>query len=178
MLIAEAPIHRLTVEDVQRMFEAGILRDERLELVDGVLVDVTHPGPAHSAIVAWLTRHLVHAAGEHEVRVQDVLLVEGGFLSPDLIVVEPLPRDRLPSTAALVVEVSVTTLRYDVRKAFRYSRERVAEYWIVDVQAREVEVHRGPGPEGYADVRRYGDGERVAAEVAPAAPVEVSALLG
>jgi Uma2 family endonuclease len=49
----ETPLHRLSVEDVFRMVEAGVLREEdRVELIDGVLVDVTPPSPSHSSIVA------------------------------------------------------------------------------------------------------------------------------
>ncbi len=56
MLGTEDPtLHRLSVEDVYRMVDAGILdEDERVELIDGVLVDVSPPGPEHSAIVSWL----------------------------------------------------------------------------------------------------------------------------
>jgi len=178
MLCAEAPIHRLSVEDVRRMVDAGVLLEEdRVELVDGVLVDMTPPGAEHSATVAWLTRHLVGAAPRHEVRVQDLLLVEGGFLMPDLMVVDPLPRDRQPSTAALVIEVSVTTQRYDATKASRYARAVVSEYWIVDVPARTVQVHRRPGPAGYGDIARHGDGARIPIGVGTS-PVDVSAMLG
>jgi Uma2 family endonuclease len=178
MLSAEAPIHRLSVEDVRRMVDAGVLgEDDRVELVDGVLVDMSPPGAAHSAVVAWLTRHFVSAVQEREVRVQDLLLVEGGFLMPDLMVVDPLPRDRQPATAALVIEVSVTTQRYDAAKAARYARAGVPEYWVVDVPARTVHVHRGASPSGYGEIARHGDGAQLATEVA-ASLVDVSAMLG
>lgn len=160
------------------MVEVGVLREEdRVELVDGVLVDVSPPGPAHSEIVAWLTRHFVGAVGQREVRVQDLLLVEGGFLMPDLMVIDTLPRGRQPSTAALVIEVAVTTQRYDAAKSQRYAGAAVSEYWIVDGPKRGVDVHRRPSPNGYSEIKRYGDGEQIATEVA-ASPVDVSALLG
>ncbi len=178
MLSAETAIHRLSVEDVRRMVEVGVLREEdRMELVDGVLIDVSPPGAAHSAIVAWLNRHLVGAVGQREVRVQDLLLVEGGFVMPDLMVIDPLPRDRQPSTAALVIEVAVTSQRYDAAKSLRYAGAAVPEYWIIDAPKRGVDVYRRPSPAGYAEIKRYGDGEQIAAETA-ASPVDVSALLG
>jgi Uma2 family endonuclease len=178
MSFVEAPIHRLSVEDVRRMSEVGVLReDDRVELVDGVLVDVSPPGPSHSSIVAWLTRHLVAGAGEREVRVQDVIFVEGGFFMPDLMVIDPLPRGRQPSTAELIVEVSVTTQRHDAAKALRYAEAGVTEYWVVDEPARRVDVSRRPGPTGYAEKAQYRDGEQVVAACV-AVPVGVSALLG
>jgi Uma2 family endonuclease len=174
----EPALHRLSVEDVHRMAEAGVLGgDDRVELVDGVLVDVSPPGPEHSAIVSWLTRHFVVGCPGWDVRVQDVLLVEGGLLSPDLVVVEPLPRDRHPATAAFVVEVAVTTLRHDRAKASRYARAGVGEYWIVDVDARCVVVHSEPGRDGYALAAVHGD-EAVLPAPAGAPPVAVAELLG
>jgi Uma2 family endonuclease len=175
---AETRFHRLSVEDVYRMVEAGVLREEdRVELIDGVLIDVSPPSAGHSAAVAWLTRHFTGAVGEREVRVQDLLLVEGGFVMPDLMVIDPLPRDRHPSTAALVVEVAVTTHRHDAWKAQRYARAGVAEYWIVDLPGRALTAHRRPGPDGYREVTPHGDGDQIQAAVgAPA--VEITALLG
>jgi len=178
MLSAEAEFHRLSVDDVHRMVEAGVLREEdRVELIDGVLVDVNPPGAPHSTAVAWLTRHFVGAVGEREVRVQDLLLVDGGFLLPDLMVIDRPPRDRHPSTAALVVEVAATTERHDAWKAPRYAAAQVAEYWIIDLVARAVTVHRDPRASGYHHVTRHGEGERIPTPVG-APEVEVAALLG
>jgi Uma2 family endonuclease len=174
----ETPFHRLSVEDVFRMVEAGVLREEdRVELIDGVLVDMTPPSPSHSAIVAWLNRHFAPAVAEREVRVQDLLLVEGGFVMPDLMVIDPIPRDRHPSTAALVVEVGVTTQRHDAWEAGRYAAAGVDEYWLVVVPERTTMVHRAPGARGYAEVTSYSDGDRIPTPVG-APPVEVGALLG
>jgi Uma2 family endonuclease len=178
MLSAETQFHRLSVEDVYRMVDAGVLREEdRVELIDGFLIDVSPPGAEHSAAVAWLTRHLVGAVGGREVRVQDLLLVEGGFVMPDLMVIDPLPRDRHPSTAALVVEVAATTHRHDAWKAQRYARAGVAEYWIVDLPGRALTVHRKPGADGYGEVACHEDGDRIRTPVG-APVVEIGALLG
>ena len=178
MLQAEPQVHRLTVDDVQGMVAAGILPEgSRVELLDGVLYDVSPPGPAHAGAVSWLNRHFSRALDDHEVRVQDVLLVAGGFVSPDLIVVERLPRDRLPDTAELAVEVAVTTHRHDTAKAVRYAREQVSEYWIVDLPGRRVRVHRRPTREGFDEQFVVHDGELLRPVVGGPA-VDVSELLG
>jgi Uma2 family endonuclease len=178
MLSAATPFHRLSVQDVYRMVDAGVLQeDDRVELIDGVLVDMTPPSAAHSAAVAWLTRQFVGSVGEREVRVQDLLLVEGGFLVPDLMVIDPPPRDRHPSTAALVVEVAVTTHRHDAWKAARYARAGVTEYWIVDLPGRTVIVHSAPSSDGYGETAPHGDGDRIAGPIGGPV-VDVSALLG
>jgi len=119
----------------------------------------------------------VGAVGEREVRAQDLLLVEGGFLVPDLMVIDPPPRNRQPSSAALVVEVAVTTQRHDASKARRYAAARVKEYWIVDLTARVVNVHRNPSASGYQEVAGHSEGERIPTGLG-APDVDVSALLG
>ncbi|HTN26046.1 MAG TPA: Uma2 family endonuclease [Solirubrobacteraceae bacterium] len=179
MLPTEYPaLHRLSVEDVFRMADAGILGEEdRVELIDGVLVDVLRPSPEHSTIVSWLNRHFVLGCPDWDVRVQDLLLVEGGFVLPDLMVIERLARDRHPATAALVVEVSITTLRHDTTKARRYARAAVGEYWLVDVVGRSVTVHHLPSPDGYLRVAVHGD-DAVLAAPAGAPPVALAELLG
>ncbi|HVF79566.1 MAG TPA: Uma2 family endonuclease [Solirubrobacteraceae bacterium] len=179
MLHTDDPaLHRLTVEDVFRMWETGVLGpEERVELIDGVLVDVSPPGPDHAATVSWLTRHFVIGCPDFEVRVQDLLLVAGGFVLPDLMVVDPVPRGDLPATAALVVEVSVTTLRHDTAKALRYACAGVGEYWLVDVAARAVRVHQEPSADGYRRVIVHGD-RAVLSPPAGAPPVAVNDMLG
>lgn len=174
----EVAVHRLSLEDVQRMYETGILHPEaRVELLDGVLVDMTPPTPEHSSTVEWLARHFIVGCPDAAVRVQDTLLVAGGFVVPDLIVAEPFSRDRLPETALLVVEVAVTSLRHDTRKARRYARAGVGEYWLVDAAARVVRVHRESREDRYAQVAEFRDGASIPAP-AGAPPVDVSELLG
>jgi len=152
---ASAPIHRLTVEDVLRMVETEILDpDQRVELVDGILLDVSPAGEPHSVVVARLTRHFARADTERwEVRVQDTLYVPRGFRSPDLMLVTTDPaRERL-SSALLVVEVSRTSRARDEEKAVDYAQAGVPEYWRIDLDAREVVVRRDPDGDAYRDVR-------------------------
>lgn len=171
-------LHRLTTVDVFRMADAGVFAEEdRVELIDGVLVDMNAPGPEHSSCVSWLTRHFAAAVGDLEVRVQDLLLVEGGFVLPDLFVVDPPARNRHPSSARLVVEVSMTTLRHDLDKARKYAGADVDEYWIVDPERRAVTVQREPQADRYRVSGGYLDGESVPTSVG-APPVSVTELLG
>lgn len=178
MSVTDAPLHRLTYEDVLAMVEAGILRsDERVELIDGVLVDMSPITPMHSDLVTWLAEHFVGAIEGTQARVQDLLRVEGGFVMPDLMVIEPPPRGTHPQTALLVAEASVTTLRYDLRKAARYARAGVNEYWVVDGPGRRLIQHRDPAPDGYRRVETHAEEATVQAQ-AGGAPVELSSLFG
>jgi Uma2 family endonuclease len=174
-------VHRFSVEDVFRMYEAGVLDErQRLELVEGVLVEMTPIGPEHDAAVEWLAERLTVAASGHwRVRVQSVLLTAHGFLLPALMVVEPLPRDRQPTTALLVVEVAQTSQARDAEKAAEYAGAGVADYWIADLERRVVTVHREPRDGGYALVTTHADGEQIAPLAGPPLPaVDVAGLCG
>src|SRR5271155_5012744 len=82
---------------------------------------------------------------------------------PDLALTEgELSFDHHPRTAALVVEVAVTSQRKDRgRKADVYARAGMPLYWLVDVPAKAVEVRSDPGPEGYRRCEIYRPGTQV-----------------
>lgn len=162
MLLEDVEVHRLTYEDVMRMAEVGILgEDDRVELIDGVLVDMIRPTPEHSATVERLTRAFVRAIDGLGVRVQDTLRIDDGFVQPDIFVFDAVPDTEHPRTAHLVVEVAATSQRHDRRKAGLYARVGVNEVWLVDLVAREVAVHRQPSSDGYASVTVARDGVRI-----------------
>lgn len=173
-------VHRLSVEDVHKMVAAGVLdEDDRIELVQGVLVDMVPIGAEHDGAVEWLTEHFTAVKGRSwRVRVQSTLLVEGGYVLPDLILVEQLPRSRQPSSALLVVEVAQTSQARDREKARDYAAIDVPEYWIVDLAARNVTVHRRPLAGVYEEVVTFSDRESVRALLADAPAVAVSELVG
>lgn len=181
MVDTVAPPHRLTFGDVLRMVEAGILdEDDRVELVDGVLVDMSPISPEHSGAVAWLNRHFARASGHAwEVRVQDQLVLRDGqaFVQPDLILIEPAPRSQLATSALLVIEVAQTSQRRDREKARGYAEANVPDYWLVDLVAEAVTVFRDPAPTGYGTETVHGPADELIA-LAGAPPVSVGALLG
>jgi Uma2 family endonuclease len=175
-----AGVHRLSVEDVHRMVAAGVLdEDDRVELVQGVLVDMVPIGAEHDGAVEWLTEYFTSVAERSwRVRVQSTLLISGGYLLPDLIAVDRLPRSQQPATALLVVEVAQTSQARDRDKARDYAAADVPEYWIVDLAAREVTVHRRPLAGVYDEVVTYADGESVQPLLAGAPAVTVAELMG
>lgn len=180
MVPSTVPVHRLSVDDVHRMVAAGVLDEHaRVELVQGVLVEMVPIGPEHDATLEWLTEHCAGAGSRGwRLRVQSTLLVAGGYLLPDLMLVEPLPRTRQPATALLVIEVAQTSQARDRDKARDYAAADVPEYWIVDLVARDVTVYRNPIAGIYDDVMTYADGDSVQPILADAPAVAVSELLG
>jgi Uma2 family endonuclease len=92
---------------------------------------------------------------------------------PDLIVFVPagaaiafsMPQ---PAELALVVEISDTTLRFDLNvKANLYARAGITDYWVLDINGHRLIVHRDPTPAGYRSVVAYGESERVGPFRAP-----------
>lgn len=174
-----ARVHRLSVEDVYKMVAAGILEEDgRLELEEGVLVEMTPVGIDHEDVAGWLNAHFGRAGGDvYQVRVQSTFLTSGGYVLPDVMLITPR-RGEAPSTAHLVVEVAQSSHARDREKARHYAAADVPEYWIVDVPARTVTVHRGPLAGEYRETETYRDGQTVVPLLTGAPPVDVSALLG
>ncbi len=105
---------------------------------------------------------------------------------PDVAVVRGSGRDYLGSDnrvdALLVVEVSDTTLRFDRgKKALRYARAGIADYWVVNLRAEQLEVYREPalreGRHQFAPALILKRGQSIAPLAAPNDPVRVDDLL-
>jgi Uma2 family endonuclease len=186
MLPAEVQRHRFTVEEYHRMGETGLLgEDDRVELIDGEIVQMTAIGTRHFACVVNLTHMLMAACGDrYFVSVQNpVVLSERSEPQPDLSLLrtKPDPAGRLPEPedVLLVVEVSDTTLAYDRNvKLPRYGVAGIPEVWIVDLEGRRIEVHAGPSAEGYGLSREFGPGEHARSESVEGLSTVVDEVLG
>lgn len=154
---------RFDVDDVIRMGQAGLFEDERLELIDGELVEMTQqPGARHCGHVDLLNQRFAERCGQRcIVRVQNPLqLDDRHLLLPDLALLRPdadFYRSRYPGPAdvLLVVEVADTTLARDRRaKLPIYARFQVPIVWIVDLRRQRIHVFESPAAGGYRVRRR------------------------
>jgi Uma2 family endonuclease len=161
MLPAEITRHRFTVEEYHKMAEAGVFsEDDRVELIEGEVVQMTPIGWRHARCVSNLNMLLAPFAGDrYVVSVQNPITVdEHDEPQSDLALLRELPTGRLPGPeeVVLVVEVSDTTLSYDQNvKLPLYARAGISEAWIVDLQGDVVEVYTEPRATGYARMSRY-----------------------
>lgn len=182
-------VHSFSVSDYHRMAEAGILSGAgRVELIEGVVVRMSPIGPKHFAVTLRLDPLLRAAvAGRATVSVQGpIRMAPRSEPEPDLAVLRPRPDDYegglpVPADVLLLVEVADTTLARDRDvKAPLYARHNVPEFWLFDVGAREVLVHRCPVPdEGrYRRVERAGVGAMLMVEALPGAAVTVADVFG
>jgi Uma2 family endonuclease len=174
-----------------RLIDAGILReDDPVELLDGQLAVREPQHTPHVAATQLVSRALRTAFGSAwDVRVQmPVALDDESEPEPDVAVVAGSPRDYLddhPARPALVVEVAHSSLAVDRNvKGALYARAGVADYWIVNLVDRVLEVYREPvasssAPYGwvYSSIRRLGPDEIVSPLAAPLARIVVADLL-
>ena len=139
LTVGDRPVRPLTQDDVLRMVEVGILGEEdRVELLDGVLTEVSPKSVEHGTIIARLVRWLITSdpGARYEVRTEHPLLVPDrrSLPEPDIAVVAGAAGTEHPATALLVIEVAVSSLRVDrTVKAGLYAGAGVPEYSVVDL---------------------------------------------
>lgn len=174
-----------TLEEYDLMVEAGVFdEDERLELIEGRIVQMSPRGTGHSYALSMIQRFLVAlvVARRAEIRVQDpVRLPPLGEPEPDLALLrwrdEGYREHPQAGDILLLVEVADTSVRYDRQvKLPLYAKSGIQEVWIVDLPARVIDVFRQPvaAEARYASVatRRAGD------TISPAAFPDVSVAVG
>lgn len=191
MNLLHAATRPLTAREFELMVRQGILHeDERVELIEGNIVQMPPIGPGHSYSVSRGTNELVAAFGAtHFVRVQCPLnLLTHSEPQPDFALVpkEALEPHQHPTTADLVIEVADTSLQYDrSEKASVYAAAGIADYWIANVSERRLEVRRDPGPDpaapaghSYRSLKVYLPGDSVAPLFRPETALPVTIFVG
>jgi len=164
--------------------------EDRLELLEGELVEKMSQKSPHSSVVLRLMRLFFTQFGhQYQVRLQMPLaLTADSMPEPDIALVEGddfAYLEEQPTTASLIIEVADTTLDTDRRiKSGLYAEAEIADYWIVNINDRVLEVHREPAPMsstksgyGYRFVRHYTEQEQIAPLFAPEIVLDVKALL-
>jgi Uma2 family endonuclease len=161
----------LSVEQYQEIAARGIIPSGApVELIDGQLVRKMTKSEPHitccEILNIWLMRRLPdgwYASVENPLVLADVRSEP----EPDLKVVSGTPRDYLarkarPEDVALVIEVSDTSYSFDRKvKARLYAASGVPVLWLVDLNRRVLEVHTGPGPEGYGQIAELAEADEV-----------------
>ncbi len=181
------PRRLLTVDDYHRMGEAGILsEDDRVELIEGELVEMAPIGSEHVASVGALTHLLVLALGERGIVFPQspVRLDAHNEPQADFVVAKP-PRHRYrselptPEDILLIVEVSASSLGYDrgVKLAL-YARHAIPEVWVVNLAAQEVEVFRKPAGDQYGSTSRVGRSGFLEIEALPGVRIAADPIFG
>jgi Uma2 family endonuclease len=172
------PLRRVEYE---RLVAEGAFDDERVELLGGVIVEMSPRDPRHDFAIERLTALLVPlAVGRASLRPQlSFVASDDSVPVPDLALVPIADYSAAhPTRALLVIEVSNASLRKDRSiKAEIYARAGVPEYWVVDLAGRCVEVSTEPADSAYAKVETARPGDKLAVRYLGGAQVEVSDFL-
>jgi Uma2 family endonuclease len=146
-------IRRFSVYEYHRMAEVGIIHpEERVELIEGQIIQMAAKNPPHSATTKCASDYLRNLmSGLADIRVQEpIQLNKYSEPEPDIAVVQMHPRNYFdrhpqPNEVFLVIEVSDTTLKFDREvKAAAYASAAIADYWILDANKQQVFVFRNP----------------------------------
>ena len=152
-----ARVPAFSVANYHRLFELGML-SPRLELIRGALVEQMPKSPLHSSIVVLLSRHIPQylPTGWH-VRSEQPLTFTDSEPEPDLAVVRGAESAYFrahPGTAALIVEVVVSSEALDRLKLQIYAEAGVPECWLLLAEERVIERHTEPRNDRYQKMER------------------------
>ena len=179
--IAPERVRPLRRAEYEAMVAQGVFTDERIELLEGVIVEMSPQNPRHAAVVERLTNRLARAVGDRaSVRVQLPLAVsEISMPDPDVALVPAADHDRAhPTTAWLVVEVAEASLRKDrLVKAEVYARAGILEYWVVNLVDDRIEIHADAVGSAYAAIATARAGEALRLRRFPDVEIAVSDIL-
>jgi len=175
---------RFSALEYHRMAELGILDPEaRVELIDGHIHAMSPVNARHLFTVNRLTAYMHRLLGDQAIisPQNPIRLDDWTEPEPDLALLNiEVDQTQVPTAAdvLLAVEVSDSTLQADREvKAPRYAAAGIAEFWIVNLEAQEIEVYLEPSGDGYRRKQTYDLNETIALQAFPDVAVEVRRIL-
>ncbi|MBX9582649.1 MAG: Uma2 family endonuclease [Gemmataceae bacterium] len=180
---------RWTTDQFHHLGDLGVFEGRRAMLLDGVVLEEGQESPAHCCARGLVADFFYRAfPGCYLTQRTPLVLGSATALDPDIAVVSGNPRDYIaahPTTAVFVTEVADFSVLFDTTtKAGLYATAGVADYWVVDVDGRQLFVFRDPvplpaglGTTAYRTRRTFGPADSVAPLAAPNSPVKVADLL-
>lgn len=183
MALPDVEVHRWTRQEYERAASAGAFRDRRVELIDGVVYDMSPQDSPHATGVTKAHRALTAAFPSGFVVRSQMPLALGrhSMPEPDLAVVPGEPDDygtSHPTAAVLIVEVTDSSQHHDrSRKVQIYARAGVQDYWIANLVQDVLEVYREPVKGIYRQKLILHRGESISPLARPEVSVSVDDLL-
>lgn len=151
--------HRFSVDDLLLLEKSGVFApDQRIELMDGEIIDMSPINQPHTACLLKLSRFFSQhfPLEEYIISQQNPIELSNRSLpQPDLVIAhyrpELLEEDRItPTDIVLLLEISDSTYRYDQTvKLAQYAAANIPVYWIVNLNQRQVEVYTQPSNDQY-----------------------------
>ncbi|MEZ2229775.1 Uma2 family endonuclease [Microcoleus sp.] len=175
-----------TVQEYHLMSDAGVFANERVELIEGEIIQMAAIGTRHASSVKRLTRCFSLIPEElATLGVQDpIQLTEKTEPQPDVVLLQPradyyATAHPVPSEVLLLVEVADSTVDNDRNiKVPIYARSGIQEVWLWDLEVNCLEVYRNPTANGYTSIQKFERGEMVSPLAFPEFEVSVDFILG
>jgi Uma2 family endonuclease len=183
----QLPRHRFSVAEYDQMGQAGILdEDDRVELIEGEIVEMTPIGRRHAATVDRMAQALVEmVAGSAQVRVLGPIRLGGDSEpQPDLAVLRRKPdfyASGHPTAQDILLLVEVADSSADSDRQVKipfYARHGVSEVWLVDLEAATITTYRDPSLGGFGTQHMVRRGEWLALLAFPGREMAVNDLIG
>ncbi len=178
-------IAKLRGSDFDSMVERGAfdkLEPMKIELIHGELRFMNPAGPIHEGEIEYLTYWSCANSGHEQIaiRVQSAINCGDHRPEPDLAWVRKMPSRRIRPThndVLLLIEVSDSSLKQDLEeKAELYAAHGIGEYWVIDVNAEKVFVHRDPADGRYCSVQIVSKPASIAPLCQPLAKLDLTEL--
>ena len=170
----------LSVAEYHRLSEYNE-NGHRTELIRGIIIEKMAKSPLHRTIATRLYRHILSILPAGFIAwKEEPLTLSDSEPEPDISIVRGTERDfdsANATTAALVVEVAVTSIAEDRALAEVYAEAGIEEYWIVLPRERQIEVYRGPESGRYREMHTVSEGT-IECGSAPGVRVSLGELFG
>lgn len=181
--VSNPPAAKLwTVDEFHRLGELGVFEGRQAMLIDGTILEGGPMNPPHATAVE-LAGEVFRAVFDKGWRMRSQLPILFGQKTdpqPDFAFLRGSARDtgEHPTTAELIVEISDTSLKYDTtEKADHYALAGIPEYWVLDLNGRQLMVFRDPTENGYGTKFTVAADGTVAPLAKPDVPVKIADLL-
>jgi Uma2 family endonuclease len=185
-----------SIDDWHELVESGVLEGKSVELLEGEIINVSPEGIEHShtnrTVADYLKELLAgiaYVSEAHPITLDNSphSSRQGGIIrasepEPDVAVVA-LPKDTYkkrhphPQDIYLLIEIAKKTLKFDLeQKSKIYARNRIPEYWVIDLINKELIVHAQPQADFYTQIAKYNSGN-IVTQAFPNIPIKISQLL-
>jgi Uma2 family endonuclease len=154
--------HLLTVDEYHRMGEIGILKQQdRVELIEGEIIDMAPVGSNHAGTVLRLSKALNKILQEKaDVYVQSPIVLNNiNEPEPDIALLKPRDDDYRhslpkPEDILLIIEVAESSLQYDCEiKIPLYAKHGIPEVWLVDLANNQLTTYTCPKHNKYENIQ-------------------------
>ncbi len=157
--LPEVKLARISLEDYEILCRENPMQFEKTELFEGMIVEKMTKSNEHDFFSQEFYEliQLVLPNGYFIRRESSIHLLNSDF-EPDILILRGTNKDyrfQKPTTARLIIEISISSLNYDRNKSKSYALGLVEEYWIVDVENKKVEVYTNPQNGNYLDKKNY-----------------------